>query len=101
MDRRTRRERMSSAAPQQPEFILPLKRFRVVSDSDSCTAANAAHGFKDLLDDLVCTQQNARRQLDADRPCGLEIDDQLEFCGLLDQQVGGVCTVHHCKISPI
>jgi len=39
-----------------------------------------------LLDHLVGAQQDRCRQLDADRLGGLEIDDQLEFCGLLDRQ---------------
>ena len=38
-----------------------------------------------LFDDLVGAQQDRFRQLDANRLGGLEVDDQLEFVGLLAQ----------------
>src|SRR5262252_8283451 len=37
---------------------------------------------------LVGAQQDPSWQLDSDRSCGLEVDDKLEFRGLLDRQVG-------------
>ena len=42
------------------------------------------------LNDLVCKSQERRRHFEAKRLGGLEADDQLELCRLLDGQLGGV-----------
>ena len=41
------------------------------------------------LDHLVRPQQQRRRDRQAERLGGLEVDDQLELGGLLDGEVGG------------
>src|SRR5262245_26606491 len=43
-----------------------------------------------LFDHLVGAGQHARRQLKAERLCGLEVDHELELGGLLYRQVGGL-----------
>src|SRR5215510_6861175 len=43
-----------------------------------------------LLDDLVGSFQHQRRDREAERLGGLEVDDQLEFCGLLDGKIAGL-----------
>jgi hypothetical protein len=40
-----------------------------------------------LLDDLVGSQQNRLRDGQPDDLRGLEVDDQLELCRLLDRQI--------------
>src|SRR5947209_3053392 len=43
-----------------------------------------------LLDNLVGARQHQLRHSEAERLGGLEIDDQLENCRLLDWQIGGL-----------
>src|SRR5215467_7542263 len=43
-----------------------------------------------LFNDLIRPQQQRRRDGEAERLGGLEIDDQLELVGLLDGQVAGL-----------
>src|SRR5262249_204796 len=50
----------------------------------SCVGARRAHG---LLNDLIRPQQR-RRDREAERFGGLEVDDELELCGLFDGQIG-------------
>src|SRR5712691_419920 len=45
-----------------------------------------------LLDHLVSTAEQWKRDGEAERLRGLEVGDQLDFCGLLDRQVGGLGT---------
>ena len=47
------------------------------------------HSPEPLLDHLVGAELDRRRQFDADRFGGLELDDQLEFFGLLNRESGG------------
>src|SRR6516164_1000812 len=42
------------------------------------------------LDYLVGAREHRDRYLEAERPSGLEIDDQLEFGGELDRQIAGL-----------
>src|SRR4029079_5922140 len=42
-----------------------------------------------LFDDLVCAAKQVRRDLDAERPGGFQIDHQLELDGLPPRQGGG------------
>ena len=42
-----------------------------------------------LLDHLIRPQQNRLRDREAERLRGLEVEDKLEFRGLLDWQIGG------------
>ena len=44
---------------------------------------------KGSFDHLVGAELNRRRQVDADCLGGFEVDDQLEFCGLLNGEIGG------------
>src|SRR5262249_33664090 len=44
----------------------------------------------DLLDHLIRPQQQRRRDGEAERLGGLEIDDEIEFRGLLDREVSGL-----------
>src|SRR5262245_44074679 len=41
-----------------------------------------------LFDEVICPPEHRRRNRQAKRFCGLEVDDELESCGLLDGQVG-------------
>src|SRR6476620_1866071 len=45
-----------------------------------------------LFDHLIGTGEHSRRDGDAYRFCGLEVDYQLEFRWLLDRQIAGVGT---------
>jgi hypothetical protein len=44
---------------------------------------------KGLFDHIVGAELKRRRHVDADCLGGFEIDDQLEFCGLLNWEIGG------------
>ncbi|MEA2959589.1 MAG: hypothetical protein QOJ58_5572 [Alphaproteobacteria bacterium] len=57
-----------------------------VPTRDSCTAAIAS-----LFDHLVGAREQHRRHVDADRLCRLKIDDELEFCRLLNGQISWLC----------
>src|SRR6516225_8058272 len=46
-----------------------------------------------LFDHRIGTGKQSRWDFEAKGPCGLEIDDQLEMCWLLDGQVGGLATL--------
>src|SRR5262245_38740281 len=43
-----------------------------------------------LFDHLVGAGEQRRRRLDAERLSGVEVDDQLDFRGLLDRQIAGL-----------
>src|SRR3981189_1370382 len=64
----------------------PLRLLRLLQHylptRDSCAAAIAS-----LFDHLVGAREQHRRHVDADRLCGLKIDDELEFCRLLNGQI--------------
>src|SRR6266487_1814096 len=49
---------------------------------DSCTAANTP-----LFDHLVGAAEQRQRHCDAERLGGLEVEDQLHLCSLLDRQI--------------
>src|SRR5262249_47726423 len=58
------------------------------------TPATRARGRRahDLLDDLVGPQQQRRRDREAERLGGLEVDDELELGRLLHRKIGGLGT---------
>src|SRR5215831_9454457 len=43
-----------------------------------------------LFDHVIGTQENRRRQLDAKRLSGLEVENHIEFVGLLDRKISGL-----------
>jgi len=51
-----------------------------------------------LFDHLVGTQQDRSRQLNVECLGDLEINDQLEFGGLLDRQMGGLRTLENASV---
>jgi hypothetical protein len=57
--------------------------------ADSCGAA------KELFDHLVGAHQDRRRRLEPDHLSGLEVDDEIKFCGLLDWKIGQVGSAQH------
>jgi hypothetical protein len=50
---------------------------------------------KGLFDHLVGTELDPRRQFDADRLGGLEVEDQFEFYGLLNGKIEGFRPVEY------
>src|SRR5262245_59459091 len=42
------------------------------------------------FDNIISARKQCRRQFEAERLGGLEVDEQLNFCGLLDGQIGPV-----------
>jgi hypothetical protein len=57
----------------------------------SCIRVCSAHG--NSLDHLVGAAEQREWHSDAKRPGGLEIDDQFDFRGLMDWQVGRLVTL--------
>src|SRR6516225_589431 len=53
------------------------------SKADSCSAANGASSFNQLIGAV----EQLRRDGQTKRFCGLQVDDQLEFCRLLNWQI--------------
>jgi hypothetical protein len=49
---------------------------------------DASDNRNELFDHLVGAAKQGEGKGETERPGGLEIDDQLHFCGLLDWQVG-------------
>src|SRR5262249_59591512 len=47
------------------------------------------------FDRLVGAADERQRNREAERLCGLEIDDQLHFGGLLDRQIGGLLALEN------
>src|SRR5215472_568751 len=56
--------------------------FRFVPFSDSCAAAKISS-----FDNIISARKQCRRQFETERLGGREIDEQLNFCGLLDRQI--------------
>src|SRR5262249_50110247 len=53
--------------------------------ADSSTAAKISS-----FDNIISARKQCRRQFETERLGGLEVDEQLNFCGLLDGQIGQV-----------
>jgi hypothetical protein len=73
--RRTQYEHMFSALPSNSDIA---RRSRHVSNVP--TTEVASHSF----DNSVREGEKGRRYIQAKRSCRLQIDDELELCGLLD-----------------
>src|SRR5690242_3986890 len=52
--------------------------------------ARSVRSFTLLLYDVIGASEDRWRNLQPERLCGLEIDHQFEFCGLLDRQIAGL-----------
>ena len=48
-----------------------------------------------LFDHLIGQREQLRRHVEAKRLCGFEIDDELEFRGLLNRKVGRLCAFQY------
>src|SRR6266568_1664982 len=79
-----------SALPSITDFIRGYRHVSKVPQTDSCTAANDRS-----LDHVVSPDEQCRWHDDAERLCGLQIDDQFELGRLFDRQVGRLCTLEY------
>jgi hypothetical protein len=52
-----------------------------------------------LLDCLVCAGEQLRRHLDAEQPGRLQVDDEFEFGGLQDWQVGRLLAFENLSMA--
>src|SRR6516162_4389671 len=68
--------------PPKADVRVTRWHVRFGPQADSCTAAN-----RSLFDYLVGGDKQSFWHRDAERLGGLEIDEQFDFCGLLDWQV--------------
>ena len=79
-------------------FILSPSRVSAFSDTAKTHRAisppsNAA--LRGSFDNLVGAELDRSRQFDADRLGGFEVDDQLEFDGLLNWEICGLRPVEY------
>src|SRR5215469_11253647 len=72
-----------SALPPKADIGTQSRNVRFVPKADSCTAANGASSFNQLIGAV----EQLRRDGQTKRFCGLQVDDQLEFCRLLNWQI--------------
>src|SRR5262245_40555930 len=97
----SRRERQSSAWLPEPPAGTPMKGDRSRGRQEPATSGHSllllarlscasAQNRKASLDHLVRPPQQRRRDRQAERLGGLEVDDQLELGGLLDGEFGWV-----------
>jgi hypothetical protein len=47
------------------------------------------------FDDFVGAGEGQRWQVDAERLGGPKVKSKLEFCGLLDRKIGGICALEN------
>jgi hypothetical protein len=75
-------EHIPSGLPPRADIVDAFWQVRFVPEAAVSNRSNAA-----LLDHLVGARQQRRRHFDAERLGGLEIDQQLEFGGLINRDV--------------
>jgi hypothetical protein len=80
--RRFRDVRVTSAYAPRAAIKRTWKHFAFVPGTDSCTAAKILS-----FDNIIGAREQCRRQFETERLGGLEIDEQLNLCGLLDRQI--------------
>ena len=80
---------MSVVAPRATILGINPKG-RDVPNADLCTAAKSS-----LFDHFVGSDQQTLRHGETELFCSLEVDDHLEFGGLLHGQVGRICTAQN------
>src|SRR5215208_2009692 len=76
-------------SPEATQHSLPSGRYSLLGPDFhrlDRTSLRLAHSF----DHLVGAQQKQLRDRQPDCLCGLEVDDHLEFCRLLDWQIRGL-----------
>src|SRR5215468_9425326 len=69
---------------------VPVEEPSTASKADKCAAANDG-----LLDHLVSDREQLVGNIEAERPGGFEIDDQLELSRQFDRDVGGLSPAHN------
>src|SRR5712664_248030 len=89
--RRSDRAPFTSGLPRKADKFRARWHFAFVPSADSCTAAQSPG----LFDYLVGAGEKQRRQFEAERLRGLEIDNQIELGWLLHGHVSGICTAQN------
>jgi hypothetical protein len=84
------RVRVVSAAHSITGVTGTKRHSHFVQISDICSATNCT-----LLDHLVSEREQHRRQFEAKRLRGLEIDDEIKLDRLLDRQFRWLCAVEN------
>src|SRR5215468_7497272 len=76
--------------PQESESRV-TRRARKPGEAEGCSQDLAALVEHELLDDVLRPQSHQRRDRQAERLSGLEINRQLELRGLLNREVRRLC----------
>ena len=96
--RRSGRPTRMSALGQKRKFSTRAHVVRFTAESRHAHAISASplranSGHRRLFDHLVGAIEQRTQYVETKRPSGLEIDHEFEFHGLLDGQIGRLCSI--------
>src|SRR4030088_3354726 len=74
-------------SPVATQHSLPSGRYSLLGP-DLHRLDRTSFRLAHLFDHIVNEREQVRRDFNAERPRGLEVDHKLEFCRLLDGQIG-------------
>ena len=74
----------ASSGPHLDGTLVPVEEPSTASTKDLCSAARGP-----LFDDFIGSAEHGQRKSQAQRLCGLQVDDELDLGRLLDRQRAG------------
>src|SRR6266700_397043 len=89
------RPRCGPLYPRQQPWCCSAANGSFVPKAAVSRCSNTSVQKPDLLDHLVGAREQRRRNRQAERPGGRKVEDQLDFGGLLDRQIGGLLALEN------